>query len=179
MSNKHVAFLRGINVGGHKRIKMAELKVALKSLGLKNIKTLLASGNVIFEMSGSDTMELKSMIEDKIVDVFGFQVDVIVRNISEILGMVNLDPFGKVDVTTDTRLYVTLLPNDDETEFEIPYRSTDGTFQILDRKFNALFSVCKVINGRLSEEMKIIEKSFGKKVTTRDWKTILKVAALA
>ncbi|MGH8103125.1 MAG: DUF1697 domain-containing protein, partial [bacterium] len=50
-TSKYVAFLRGINVGGHKPVRMEDLRKALGSLGFKNVRTILASGNVIFHTS--------------------------------------------------------------------------------------------------------------------------------
>jgi len=54
----YVAFLRGINVGGHRRIKMAELRQAFESSGFQKVKTLLATGNVVFESPKTDAQSL-------------------------------------------------------------------------------------------------------------------------
>ena len=52
-SIRHVAFLRGVNVGGHKPVKMAELQATFAGLGLKNVRTALAGGNVLFDTPSS------------------------------------------------------------------------------------------------------------------------------
>jgi uncharacterized protein (DUF1697 family) len=74
-----VAFLRGINVGGGRLIKMADLKACLEQAGLKNVRTFIASGNVVFEGQGSEH-DLAELIQKSINKTFGFPVDVLVKN---------------------------------------------------------------------------------------------------
>ncbi len=105
----YVALLRGINVGGKKSVKMEELRKALESLGLKSVKTVLASGNVLFETSEKDSEVLRKSIEEKLKKTFGFQINAILRKISEIQKLVDSNPFQKITVTPETRLYLTFL----------------------------------------------------------------------
>lgn len=62
-TQRYVAFLRGINVGAHKMVKMEELRTLFESLGYKNVKTLLNSGNIVFDASKSDMVVLTQDIE--------------------------------------------------------------------------------------------------------------------
>ena len=62
----YISMLRGINVGGQKRIKMEELKTSYESLGFYNVRTYVQSGNVIFDSIQSDVDDLSSIIENKI-----------------------------------------------------------------------------------------------------------------
>ena len=81
---KYVAFLRGVNVGGNKMVKMEDIKKAFEALKFKNVKTLLASGNVLFEISKADETALCAKIAEKLKSVFGFEVGVLVRSIEEL-----------------------------------------------------------------------------------------------
>ena len=74
-----VALLRGINVGGHRRVPMVELRALASALGFANVRTYLASGNLLFDASAS-TEVAESMLERAVADRFGFAVDVIVRS---------------------------------------------------------------------------------------------------
>ena len=79
-----ISFLRGINVGGQKRIAMADLLQLCTSLGFDNVRTYLQSGNVLFESPHGDTGRLSAMISEHISEKFGFTVKVITRTSDEL-----------------------------------------------------------------------------------------------
>ena len=81
--NTFITMLRGINVSGQKKINMEELKALYESLNLKNVKTYIQSGNVIFECSNSNISELTNKIEKMIKQTFSFSVTVIIRTKNE------------------------------------------------------------------------------------------------
>ena len=68
----YIAFLRGINVGGHHKVPMAELKVEFTKLGYSNIITLLNSGNVIFNSDSANRQEIESRLTSQLETKFGF-----------------------------------------------------------------------------------------------------------
>ena len=78
----HVALLRGINVGGNRKLPMAELRALAEALELENPRTYVASGNLVFGSSLAREM-LETMLEGAIAERFGFPVDVIVRSAAE------------------------------------------------------------------------------------------------
>ncbi len=71
---KYVAFLRGINVGGHHKVPMAELRTLLEDMEFREVKTLLASGNVILETTRANSKTLSKKIEKRLEDKFGKNV---------------------------------------------------------------------------------------------------------
>lgn len=79
----YIALLRGINVGGHKLIRMQELKSLLTNMGLDKVKTYIQSGNVIFE-SERNAEQLEEQMEQEIRRAFGFSVIIILRTASEL-----------------------------------------------------------------------------------------------
>jgi uncharacterized protein (DUF1697 family) len=170
-----VAFLRGINVGGHKSVKMDDLKKAFESLGFKNVKTLLASGNVLFDTQ-QKSPALRKRIGEKLKQTFGHEVHVILRTIREIQELGDSNPFKKIRVTPQTRLYVTFLSEEPKSSLKIPYESPEKDFKIV-RVSNS--EVCSVVtlspNRGTVEAMSILEKEFGRNVTTRNWNTVTKV----
>lgn len=173
---KYVAFLRGINVGGNKQIKMDALQRAFLSWKFVNVKTLLASGNVLFETKNSDASVSAESIEKNIKKTFGRDVNVILRSFQQIQDLFDANPFKNVKVTPQTRLYVTFLSEKPKTHLKIPCESPQKNFKIFRVSNNAVFSVLTLLpNFGTIESMAILEKEFGRKITTRNWNTITKI----
>jgi len=173
---KYVAFLRGINVGGHKAVKMEELKKAFESLGFENVKTLLASGNVLFAAPHASASTLTKKVEEKLEKTFGHEIGVLIRKIEELQRLAEANPFTGVKVTPQTRLYVTFLSEKPRRGLKIPYESPDKNFKIIRATGSEVCSVLTLSpNSRTVDLMSILEKEFGRKVTTRNWNTIEKI----
>jgi uncharacterized protein (DUF1697 family) len=177
--SRHIALLRGINVSGSKKIKMADLRELLTSLGFEDVKTVLASGNVAWDTGGDDTAAMQAAIERDIEATFGFGVSVIVMPREQIERLVASEPFAGVEVTKDTRLYVTFLPEPTTTHLDIPYHAPAQGFAILRVSASEVCSVLTLSpTSRTVDLMRILEQEFGKNVTTRNWNTVVKLASL-
>ena len=107
---KYVAFLRGVNVGG-RIAKMDTLIEVFESLKLKNVRTFIQSGNVIFETATKNSSALRDKIEKKLESALGYEVKVIFRTIEEIESIIKLNPFKDKILNEDTRLFIALLYN--------------------------------------------------------------------
>jgi uncharacterized protein (DUF1697 family) len=171
---KFVALLRGINVGGHKKVPMKELKSTLEKAGYKNVKTLLASGNVVLEGKMEWTDNLPDILEKK----FGFPVGITVIPFQRITAIVRSDPFGTIDKAPETRLYVTFLGKRKKSDLEIPYESEDGSFRIIGQTDLAVYSVLNVEKIKTTDAMVILDREFGKDITTRNYNTVVKIAGM-
>ena len=79
----YIAFLRGINVGGHSKVPMADLKACFADMGYSNVKTYINSGNVIFTADDTDVRELEMAIEAALEKTFSFAITVVVRTMME------------------------------------------------------------------------------------------------
>ncbi|HLL60890.1 MAG TPA: DUF1697 domain-containing protein [Candidatus Nitrosocosmicus sp.] len=176
---KYIAFLRGINVGGHSKVSMTELKKLLESLSFKHVKTLLNSGNIVFESDEMDKSKLKVMIEKHLEEKFGFKILIIVRSHEEIQKLVASNPFNGIDCNSETRFYVTFLAEISDTNLSIPYESSDKNFKIISANNTEVISLLTITkNKKTTDAMKILEKEFGKNVTTRNWNTVKKLSEL-
>lgn len=174
--SKYAAFLRGINVGGHKTVKMEELKKAFETLGFEKVKTLLASGNVLFAAPSASESALVKKIESKLESTFGHEIGVLIRKIEELQRLAEAKPFARIKVTPQTRLYVTFIAGKTKSSLKIPYASPDKNFRIIRVTESEVCSVLTVTpNSRSVDLMSILEKEFGRKVTTRNWNTIEKI----
>lgn len=171
-----MVFLRGINVGG-KTIKMNLLKKAFESLKFKDVKTFIASGNIVFASDETDEQRLIHSIEEKLQQTFGFSISVIIREVDYLHELVTSDPFKHIHVTPNLRLYVTFLGDNAKKSIDLPYVSPNKDFQIISMTDSELFSVLEV-DGKTTDAMKLIEKTFGKNVTTRNWNTVKKLASI-
>jgi uncharacterized protein (DUF1697 family) len=172
---RYAALLRGINVGG-RTIKMEPLRKTLERAGFEDVKTLLASGNLVFNAHGSPSA-LLAKIEGGIKKDFGMDVHVILRSKRQIEDLIKSDPFKGVKVTPKTRLYITFLSKPAKSKVRIPYKSLDGSYKIIDLNKGGIASVLTLTaDAGTVDAMEILEKEFGKDITTRNWNTIQKVA---
>lgn len=177
-TTRYIGLLRGINVGGHKKIKMADLRAMLAGLGFANVKTALASGNTAWDTDPADPAALRAAIADGITTTFGFEVIVIVFPRQQVERLVESDPFKGIDVTKDTRLYVSFLPAPVAADLTLPYQAPAGDFTILQATETEVCSVLTLTHTRSVDAMATLEAAFGKDITTRSWNTVLKLASL-
>ena len=91
--NTHIALLRGINVGGHGKLPMKDLRTVLEGLGLTNVKTYLQSGNAVFQSSSKDKGQLSREIGTAITESHQFTPEVLVLSIDELRTAITANPF--------------------------------------------------------------------------------------
>jgi uncharacterized protein (DUF1697 family) len=181
---RFAAFLRGVNVGGHRPLKMADLRAAFEGMGFENVQTILASGNVVFDSDVGDERALSERIEAELDRLFGYPITVIVRRLDDLVRLVESDPFKGVAVTPDTRFYVTFvsLPVKSETGASPAHDSEGGPTNpatglvVVRVSSRDVLSAVTISPGFGTPElMTFLEKEFGPSVTTRGWNTIRKI----
>jgi uncharacterized protein (DUF1697 family) len=178
MTVRYVAFLRGINVG-RRRVKNDVLGRHFADLGFSDVAVLIASGNVVFTAHAGDESALTRMIEAALERGLGFPVSVMLRSMPEVQAMLDLDPFKGVEVTKQTRRYVTLLAEKTRSALRLPHASPDGSFRIISRTDREIFSLLTLDERgyRTVDLMAVLEKEYGTGATTRNWNTIQKLVA--
>jgi uncharacterized protein (DUF1697 family) len=105
----YISMLRGINVGGHKLIKMEKLRALFEDLGFEQIKTYIQSGNVVFKTKRTSTFVLSRRIEEKIASDLGLSVSVISRSSDELTQAIARNPFLKESGIDQEKLHVMFL----------------------------------------------------------------------
>ncbi len=168
-------FLRGINVGGHHKVPMAELRNKLTEIGCLNVRTLLNTGNFVFDTNQTNIQDLENKMEEYLSNSFGFPIPAIIRTRKEISDLVAENPFEKIEVHKDIRLYVSFLKDAPKAELTIPYVSDDKTYQIISVKEKIILSVLDLSTTNTPKGMDVLEKLYGKNITTRNWNTVKKV----
>lgn len=174
----YIAMLRGINISGHKMIKMARLEALFTELNFKNIRTYIQSGNVIFENKKTDQKELAKQIETKILQSTGFQVPVTIQNRKEILVILENNPFLNSRNEDINMLFVTFLDSEPNAEDikkvqELDYDSDE--FVVSGKE---IYGFCPNGYGRTKLNTNFFEKKFRTTATARNWKTVQKLGIL-
>ncbi len=155
---------------------MKELATALEKVGFKNVKTLLNSGNVLVDTTEKNSSTIAKKIEAIIENKFGFGAHTIVRPIEDLVTLAKTDPFKGIAVTDATRLYITFLSEKPASKLQIPYMSPDKSYRILRVTPTEIISVLTLsASAGTTEAMGILEKEFGKNITTRNWNTVQKL----
>jgi len=170
----YVAFLRAINVGGHKLIKMEALRRAFESLGCKNVRTYIQSGNVIFDSASVNSVTLSRKIEKRLKEVFGHEVTVILRELSELEALVKRNPFKRVKADAGVMLFAVFLSEEPKTKPKLPLVSTTENLEVFEIKDRAAFIV-----SRRGFPNLFVEKQLGVLGTTRNWNTVNKIVRFA
>jgi len=173
---KYVALLRGINIGGHHKIAMKDVRTVLERIGLKNVVTILNSGNIIFDSISATESGLDEEISGKIGEIAGFPVPVMVRTAEELLQIARSMPFKGIEINSNIQLYVTFLKNFPDKKIDLPWISDDGHFRIIDIQGRAVFSYVDLSLTRTTKGMSALEQLFGKNITSRNWNTLMKIA---
>ena len=173
----HVALLRGINVGKAKRVAMADLKAVTESLGHKNVRTLLNSGNLVFESKAGTPVAIGRALERAIEAKLGVQSRVTVLTAAELEAIARANPLAR-QATEPTRLLVTVL-----ADSALGARLGDvGKAKWKPEAFalgeRAAYLWCPP--GQLDSPLaKAVFKVLGDGATRRNWATIEKLRALA
>jgi uncharacterized protein (DUF1697 family) len=149
----YAALLRGI-MPMNPNMRGEKLRGVFESLGFKNVSTVIASGNVVFESNSKNESALEEKIEKGLLMQLGFKSTTMVRSRDELQRLVKKDPFKKMAHTSQTYLIVTFFKHKQKT----------GAREIA--------TVVDLATGRTPEFMRTVEKKFGKDITTRTWKTI-------
>ncbi len=177
--NQHVSVLRGINVGGTKKIVMADLKALYLELGFKDVLTYIQSGNVVFcsDKSLSES-ELVNLIQDKIFKKYSFKVLVIIRTFEELKNSFELNPFINSEGILEDKLHFTFLeelPNSEVLELIKMYNYEPDRFVIIGR---LVYLYCPNGYGNTKLTTTFFEDKLKVKATTRNFKTTLKLIEL-
>lgn len=165
----YIAFLRGIG-GAATKLRMQVLKEAFEAMGFENVRTVIASGNVIFDTKPTDEKDLEQTIEKALPEAVGFGADTIIYTLEELQLLAKSSLAKELKVAGKTRPFVTFLK---ETPKSIPKLNGKG-FKLLGRKGRAVFSLVD-LSGVAPDLMNALDKEFDKKTTTRSWMTIEKI----
>lgn len=176
MSATHAALLRGINVGKAKRVSMAELRTAVQQLGYGGVRTLLNSGNLVFEAPDADPNEAALLIERAVLDRAGVSSRVTVITAEELAEAVAGNPLLSVG-DDPSRLHVAFLadPADRRALEPLAQRNWAPEALALGARVAYLWCPAGVTGSALVPEL---ERKANRRITLRNWSTVMKLQAL-
>jgi uncharacterized protein (DUF1697 family) len=172
----YVALLRGINVGGNKKVSMGQLRDLLTDDGLGDVRTLLNSGNVVFA-SKRKPASLQTAIEKVIADGFTMKVTCLVRSESEIRSVIKANPLTEVADNGSRYLALFLSGPLDKTRLKTndPRELAPDEVRIGDQ---VIYQWCPDGIQNAPPVGTYVEKTFGVAVTGRNWNTVEKLATM-
>ena len=173
---KCIAFLRGINVGGHRKIAMSDLKNLFLENSYTDIETYIQSGNVIFSKPEiSSFRDCEQKLEFEILKKFGFDVPVIVRSKEEIKWILNSNPFLNEPSIDTNRLFVTFLSDIPTSEnVQLLEKTVLATDKFIIREKD-IFMYCSGNYSDTKLTIGFFETKLKVRATSRNWNTLLKV----
>lgn len=176
---KHLALIpliRGINVGGHRPLKMEALQEMFEAMNFENVSTYIQSGNVLFDAPASQTTILAGNIRQQIHDTFDYEVAVMVRTIPEVEAILRQDPFAEHEKEGRWECYISFLPEEPlqrKIQNLIALKSEAEVFGANNREVYAL--VDKESPQKPLFSNSFIEKQLDMPATTRNRRTIHKI----
>jgi uncharacterized protein (DUF1697 family) len=175
-TRRHVALIRGINVGKAKRVAMSDLRALVEGLGYRDVRTLLNSGNVVFTVPASDRKGPAPRIEKAITARLGISARVTVLSATELADVVAGNPFGEI-ADDPSRLLVTVLIDPADRKRLLPLARQDWAPDVLSVGPRAAYLWCPrtMLESRL---VVAVSRLLGDGATTRNFATMTKIHAL-
>jgi uncharacterized protein (DUF1697 family) len=167
-----VAFLRGINVGGHNLVKKEKLREAFASLGFSNVEVHKQSGNVIFETDPTELEALQERIKGKLRQLLGINVKVFVRTMSQLEEIVGSNPFK--DLEEEGSSFLVTFAVDKLPELAVPFKIPNSTAEIILIKGSEAYSITRG-HGDGAKPNPFIESKFKTQATTRNLNIIKEI----
>lgn len=175
----YIALLRGINVSGHHKIKMTELKQLFLALGYHDVITYIQSGNVVFKSNLKDSILIEDTIISAISKRFGHTIKVLVLTNENLTKVFVSNPFLQIEAIDTKSLYAILLKENffvDGIKLIGPYLANNEELKIVG---NCAYIHYPSGAGKSKLTINIIEKKLQTVATSRNWRTITKLIELS
>lgn len=174
-----ISLLRAVNLGGHQKIKMDALRALYESLGLRNVRTYVQSGNVVFKTQERDIVRLTQKIASAIERSHGFRPDVVIRTTAELKDIIGRNPFAKRRGIDPSKFLVTFLagaPAPEDREKVSKIKANPEEMHIDGREVYIYFP-----NGvaRPKISWTQVAKKLKTTGTARNWNTVTELLAMA
>ncbi|HWD66532.1 MAG TPA: DUF1697 domain-containing protein [Caulobacteraceae bacterium] len=172
-----IALLRGVNLGANRRVAMTDVRRVIAEAGFGEVRSLLQSGNLVFEGSGADAT-IEAAVEKALLDGLGLTTEVVVRTPAEWRAMIAANPFTEEAKNDPGRLVAIALKTSPAAEAEAAVNAIEGPerARVIGREAVIYYpdgqADTKAAGARL-------DKALGARGTARNWNTVLKLADLA
>ncbi len=176
--NRYVALLRGINVGGKNKLPMKDLAAMFTAAGGHEVRTLIQSGNVVFEADAKAAGALPGKVGRAIEAGFGYRIPVIVRTAVELGAVLRGNPFlaGGADPEVLHVVFVSAEPLAARVAALDPHRSPPDELAV---RGSEIYLKCPTGFARTRFTNAYLDATFAATTTVRNWRTVEKLAAMA
>lgn len=178
-SSTHVAFLRGINVGGKNKLPMKALAELFKEAGCTDVRTYIQSGNVVFRVGSSLVKLVQTSVGEAIERQYGYVVPVVTRTAAALAAALEENPFLKAPGEVDpSHLHVAFLakkPTAKQVAKLDPERSPSDAFVVSGRE---VFLHCPNGLARTKLTNAYLDSTLGTTSTVRNWRTVSKLVEM-
>lgn len=175
----HIALLRGINVGGNKKVPMAELKAMFVERGFEDAVTLLQSGNVVFSSKGKSREALEKLLQGETEAKVGVKCDYFVRTIEEWEKIIDANPFAEEAESDPSHLLVTVQRGEVDLDELSAFQAAITGPEIFKPGKECTYAIYPDGIGNSKVDRVPGYRKLSAKGTARNWNTVLKLAALA
>ena len=172
------AFLRAINVGGH-TVTMAKLRAIFEDLGLEDVQTFIASGNVIFSSPSNNIPALERKIEARLENSLGYEVATFIRTAPELVALAAYRPFPEARMRRAGAFCVGFLGQPLDAAAKRSLASLKSEIDDFEVRGREVFWLCTVKQSDSRFSNTVFEKKTGVRVTFRGGSTVAKLAAKA
>ena len=173
-----IALLRGVNVGGHKKVAMSDLRDFIRELGFDGVRSLIQSGNLVFRGGARTGADLERMLEVAAQETLGLRTMFFVRTAKEWKAIIALNPFSDAAENDPSHLVVMCLKDTPALDAVQALQDAIKGPEIVLAEGRHLYIVYPAGIGRSKLTIKLIEAKLGTHGTGRNWNTVLKLAAL-
>lgn len=173
-----VSLLRGINVGGRNKIRMADLRDMYRDLGLSNVQSLLQSGNVLFETAEADLAGVGRELEAAIRAAFGLDIHVILRSSAEFDEVFSRHRFSDAQLLEPRKIAVVFLSDAADGAAVDQLRESNPGQEILQANGRELYIFYSDGMARSKLDSSRIERALGLHSTARNWNTCTRISKL-
>lgn len=173
-----IALLRAINVSGHNRVPMQELRSLCSELGWSDVQSYIQSGNLIFRAEGSP-LHLEQQLEEAIERRFQISVPVLVRRPQEWLAYVESNPYSELVEGEPNRVMLALSKSKPTEGAVSRLQARAGTGERIEQVGEALWIYFGTGAGSSKLTPGLLDRVVGSPVTTRNWRTVIKLQEMA
>jgi uncharacterized protein (DUF1697 family) len=177
MEEPRIALLRGVNLGGANRVAMADVRAALEAAGFSAVRSLLQSGNLVFQTERAENADIETRAEAALRERIGLKVEVVVRDPAAWQAMIAANPFPEVAETDPPPLDPVDLNTRPAPDAEAAMAAIPGREQarLIGRE-----AIIWYPDGQADTKLAgaALDRALGARGTARNWNTVLKLAAL-
>lgn len=170
--NTFIALLKGINVGGHKKVPMAELRELLSDIGLENVRTYIQSGNVILKSEATSSLDIEKDISNAISNHFKFDVSVLVKTKEDLKRIFDGCPFSEEKKIASHFIMLHDSPHNDLVKLASEKIYIDEEYKIIN---DCIYYFSAKGFGKAKFNVNFFERKLKTFATARNYRTMLKL----